>query len=250
MNPAVHITQQDILYEDRWLLALNKHAGWYTTPTVGDTENNIRVALTHFLQQRTEGAVTLHLAHQLDRDTSGILLCSLHREVNAPLQEAFTSGSIEKTYIGVCAGAPSEDVFALQTGHGRKRGGWCVYPLEQVGRILPNNKPVRYAHTSFAVEQRGGDAAIVRATPHTGRTHQIRLHLAELGHPLLGDERYGGPMMFRGQPVPFHLLHAARLRLTHPVLGDILSLEAPFPAHMAAVVRSLHDQSLTMVPGN
>lgn len=100
MNPAVHITQQDILYEDRWLLALNKHAGWYTTPTVGDTENNIRVALTRFLQQRTDGEITLHLAHQLDRDTSGILLCSLNREVNAPLQEAFTSGSIEKTYIG------------------------------------------------------------------------------------------------------------------------------------------------------
>jgi 23S rRNA pseudouridine1911/1915/1917 synthase len=245
------ITQDDVLYEDAWLLALYKQPGWYTTPTLDDVVgNNIRAGLTRFLQARDGDHITLHLAHQLDRDTSGILLCSLNREVNAPLQVAFASGTIEKTYHGVCEGEPLLDRFELITGHGRKLGGWTTYDLEQVGVILPNGKPIRRAHTSFVVERRMGDAAVVRAMLHTGRTHQIRLHLAAVGHPLVGDTRYGTGAIFRGQAVPFHMLHAGFMRLVHPVTKVVLELTAPLPAHMVDVMRSDDDQSHTMVSGD
>ncbi len=245
------ITQEDVLYEDAWLLALHKQPGWYTTPTLNDVVgNNIRAGLTRFLRARDGDTISLHLAHQLDRDTSGILLCSLNREVNAPLQEAFASGSIEKTYLGICVGEPQEERFELITGHGRKRGGWTVYDLEQVGELLPNGKPIRRAHTSFVVKRRMGDAAVVQAMLHTGRTHQIRLHLAAVGHPLVGDTRYGMGASFRGQDVLFHMLHAGSMRLMHPVTGVMLELEASLPVHMAAAMRSDYDQSHTMVSGN
>lgn len=232
----VTIEASDIHDEDRWLLVLNKRAGWHTSPTPWDIHGNIQAALRRFLRERDGHDVRPHLAHQLDRDTSGLLICTRNRELNGPLQEAFSSGSVDKTYRAICAGEPAPDQFEMQTGHGRRRGGWQIYPLEHLGHMLPNNKPVKLAHTSFVVEQRMGDAALLRATLHTGRTHQIRLHLAEIGHPLLGDTRYGGPDTYHGQELRFHMLHAARLRLLHPVTGELLDLEAPLPVHMAAVL--------------
>jgi 23S rRNA-/tRNA-specific pseudouridylate synthase len=89
---------------------------------------------------------------------------------------------------------------------------------------------VRTAHTSFFVVQRQGDAALLQATPHTGRTHQIRLHSASVGHPLVGDTRYGGSATLRGEAVAWPCLHAVALRLHHPITGAVLALHAPLPA--------------------
>lgn len=223
------IGSTDIWYEDKWLLVLNKQAGWYTTPTPWDKYGNIRVALTSYLQTRDGVTPSLHLAHQLDRDTSGILLCSTCPDVNAPLQEAFATGQIEKKYLALCSGEPAEDVIDIRTGHGRRLGGWCTYPLDEIGRMLPNGKPVRFAHTTIYVVQRVGDASLVEAVLHTGRTHQIRLHLASLGHPIVGDTRYGGPALFRTRPVPCHMLHATWMRLIHPVTGKVVTFDIPLP---------------------
>lgn len=223
------IGSTDIWYEDKWLLVLNKQAGWYTTPTPWDRYGNIRVALTSYLYRRDGVMPGLHLAHQLDRDTSGILLCSMCPQVNAPLQEAFATGQIEKKYFALCSGEPAEDVIDVRTGHGRRLGGWCTYPLEEIGRMLPNGKPVRLAHTMIHVVQRMGDVSLVEAVLYTGRTHQIRLHLALLGHPIVGDTRYGGPVFFRSKPVLCHMLHAAWMRLVHPVTGDVVTLDVPLP---------------------
>ncbi|NTU79774.1 MAG: hypothetical protein HGA45_10295 [Chloroflexales bacterium] len=88
---------------------------------------------------------------------------------------------------------------------------------------------VKAAHTTFAVEALLAGAAMVRATPHTGRTHQIRLHMAHAGHPLLGDTRYGGPASYQGRDLAGHLLHAAELRLAHPLTGASLELASPLP---------------------
>ncbi len=233
------IAPEHICYEDAWLVALHKQPGWYTSPTPWDVYGHVVAALARFFQSRDGVVPPLHNAHQLDRDTSGVLLCTRDGAANAPLQQAFSGvvPTLEKHYLGVCAGVPSDDVFEVRTGHGRRRAGlWGLYPLEEVGRVLPNGKRVRLAHTTFMVERRLGDAALLRARLHTGRTHQIRLHLAEVGCPLVGDGRYGGPTVFRGEAVPFHLLHAARLCLEHPITGEPLDLVSPLPPTMAALV--------------
>lgn len=242
--PTVELTQADILYEDAWLLAVNKRAGWYTTATPWDAYGNVHTALLRWLHDRDGNTAYLHLAHQLDRDTSGILLGTKDPAMNGPLQAAFVSSAVQKTYRCLCAGEPATEMFEVRSGHGRSRGGrWRLYALAQVGMLLPDGQRVRFAHTSFVVEQRLGEAALLRAVLHTGRTHQIRLHLASLEHPLLGDARYGGPDSIGGVVLMGHLLHAACLRLVHPVTGEELVIEAEMPGQMQAVLRMLRSSN-------
>ena len=234
----VDVNESDILYEDAWLLALNKRAGWYSVETPWDTWGNVVAGIARFLAQR-DGQASPHLAHRLDRDTSGVLLVSRDPRANAPLQRAFAERTAHKQYWCVCAGVPSGERFSLCTGHGRGAGGrFQVYPFEEIGRALPGGNRVKEAHTDFTLIERLDDAALLVAEPRTGRSHQIRLHLAALGHPLLGDIRYGGPAQYAGRALPFHLLHAARLELPHPITDAPLVIEAPLPEHFAAITMS------------
>lgn len=224
----VHIEPNSILFEDADLLALDKPPGVYVEATPWDIHGHVRGALEQFLSERDQHMPRLHLAHRLDRDTSGVLLFSKNPAVNAALQASFAGGKAHKQYICRCQGEPAEDHFELNTGHGRgAKGQFRVYPLDEIGRVLPQGGgTVKGMQTRFAVLQRGGDNALVQAEPLTGRTHQIRLHLAYLGHPLLGDTRYGGAQLWGTLLLPYHLLHAARLSLPHPRTGELLVIEA------------------------
>jgi 23S rRNA pseudouridine1911/1915/1917 synthase len=227
----VTIRPDQIAYEDEWLLALHKAVGWYVGATPWDTQGNVLEALRRLLVARDGVAPPLHLAHRLDRDTSGVLLVSKARAANAPLQVAFASGGVAKVYICLCAGQPAWERIEVRTGHGRGASGcWRVYPFEELGCVLPaNGSRVKDARTTFEVLERRAGAALVRAAPATGRTHQIRLHIAHLGHPLLGDTRYGGPAHHEGHDLPGHLLHAETLCLAHPITGAPLELASPVP---------------------
>jgi 23S rRNA pseudouridine1911/1915/1917 synthase len=218
----------DIAYEDEWLIALHKGMGWYVGATPWDAVGNALAALGRYLEQRDGAAPPLHLAHQLDRDTTGILLLSRSPRANAPLTAAFAGGQVQKTYRCLAAGSPP-DAGEIRSGHGRSAGGrWRVYPLEELGRALPaGGGRVKEAYTGYVVEHYLEGAALVRCAPHTGRTHQIRLHMASIGHPLLGDARYGGPAAYAGRELPGHLLHAAELRLRHPITRAALELHSP-----------------------
>jgi 23S rRNA pseudouridine1911/1915/1917 synthase len=228
--PDVTVAAEQILYEDDDLLALNKPAGFYVDSTPWDAEGNLHAALTRFLAARDGSTPRLHLAHRLDRDTTGVLLVSKNPAINPAIQRGFVRGTFHKEYLAMCLGEPDENTFALITGHGRTTNGFFrVYPAEHIGQLLLYGSSVKEMRTRFAVVRRMSDAALVRAFPETGRTHQIRLHLAHLGHPLLGDIKYGGPAEWRGEPIPHHLLHAERLALPHPRTGEQLELVAPQP---------------------
>ena len=236
--PDLTLTPADLAYEDTWLVALHKRAGWYVGATPWDQYGNVLAALERYFLTRDGVTPPLHLAHQLDRDTSGVLLCSKAPAANAPLQAAFAGRRVAKRYLGLCAGAPPWATYDLQTGHGRAAGGrWRVDPLATVGQVLPaGGGRVRVAHTVFVVVAHLTDATLVTAVLHTGRTHQIRLHLAHLGHPLLGDARYGGPTHYGGHDLSGQFLHAAELHLAHPITGVPLVLTSPLPPHFQALL--------------
>lgn len=236
--PDVYLSDAQIIYEDAALVVLNKPPGLYVHATPWDTAGNVLWALEQWLARRDGIQYPLHLAHQLDRDTSGVLVVTKDARANAPLQHAFSSHAITKTYLGICTGQPAETGWTTETGHGRGAHGlFRVYPLEQVGQPLPvGNHRIKYMRTDFRMTQTWQTVSLIEALPQTGRTHQIRLHLHAADHPLLGDARYGGPLTVGGVAVWHHLLHAQRLQLHHPLTHAPLDLSAPSPPLFRQVI--------------
>jgi 23S rRNA pseudouridine1911/1915/1917 synthase len=169
--------------------------------------------------------------HRLDRETSGVVVLARTRPAAAALSAAFREGNARKTYLALCARAPSppegriaEPLAADPQRPGRRR-------------VDPAGEPAATAYRTLRVGP--GGEALVEAQPETGRTHQIRVHLAHLGAPLLGDARYGGPRRVLELAVPRVMLHALRLEVAHPASGARLLLEAPVPEDFQAVERAL-----------
>jgi len=216
-----------VLYRDPWLLAYDKEAGIPCQPTPYDGYNNVFEALKRWLESghcaeggppRAErkdavGSGTLALHHRLDLAVSGLMIFALSTRANAPLFEAFRDRKVEKGYQAVVCGEPAEDSWVETAPIGRKGGRYlCVEP----GRG-------KDAETGFRVLRRASGRALVEALPKTGRTHQIRLHLALRGLPILGDRQYGG------RSHPRCMLHAHRLSLPHPGKKEVLRLESALP---------------------
>lgn len=242
---TLRISDADVLWSDSALLALNKQPGWYANYTPWDTRGTIPYALAHYLEQRAGQPMPLHMAHQLDRDTSGVLLASLKPAINPALQRLFLTGGMAKTYLALATGWIERDMIDVETGHGRgQHGRFRIYPVEEIGRELPFGAGrVRRMQTRFEVIARHAAATLVRALPSTGRTHQIRLHLAHIGHPIVGDGRYGGALQLdldhASVAAPHHLLHAARLAFAHPITRQPLSIAAPLPPTWRRVLDAL-----------
>ncbi len=245
LYPEVQLDATRIAYEDTWLIVLHKPAGCYVGATPWDNEGNLLSALGRYLAARDGVVPPLHLAHRLDRDTSGLLLVSKDRAANAPLQVAFAEGHVSKRYGCLCFGNPAWEELELASGHGRSAGGrWRIYPYEEIGMRLPaGGGRVKLARTRLRVAQQLAGAALVQAWPATGRTHQIRLHMAAAGHPLLGDQRYGGPASYAEITLAGHLLHASELRLRHPLTGADLELHSPLPPHFNEILEAAHLES-------
>jgi 23S rRNA pseudouridine955/2504/2580 synthase len=170
----------------------------------------------------------LELAHRLDRDTSGLLILAKKRTALVELHRMLRQGEVEKIYNAVVKGVPAvtemrEALHKYVTAQGERRVAVHADGMTALTRI------------KVLKEQRG--LALLEVRLMTGRTHQIRVHLAHAGHPVLGDDKYGDFEMNRKQGARRLLLHARRLAFRHPVGGELLRLEAPLPEEIAAFVR-------------
>jgi len=215
-----------IIYRDEHLLAVDKPAGLPAHPTVAGRANAL--CLVGELLQK-EGAGTPILLHRLDADTTGVLLFALTDAANRELSRQFSEREVEKVYLALVAGVPP-DSFHVKN---------FLKPGVR-GRTVAVTSGGQSAETAFRVLRRGEGVALVEARPKTGRTHQIRAHLAGEGFPLLGDTLYGGSHLIEpgGErlPVRRHLLHAFHLSFRHPATGEATTIEAPLPEDFQAVL--------------
>ncbi len=203
-----------VIFRDRFLLAYDKEAGIASQQVPFDAYNNVYAAIVRHLGARRSGEGYAALHHRLDRETSGLLLFCLARKANEPLAAAFRERKVKKDYLAWVEGFVQNDSWSCEAPIGKAGGKYKAVSRGQG----------KSAATSFTVLCRQEGRSLVIASPHTGRTHQIRIHLALAGHPVAGDRAHGA------NPAGRLYLHAWRLRLKHPVSGELLSLEAPVPA--------------------
>ena len=202
----------DVLYRDSDLIVINKPAGLLSVP--GRSPDHQDSAFTRILARYPYARIS----HRLDMDTSGVLAVGLHRRAERWLDRQFQDRAVEKTYVARVFGHMPEDAGLIDLPLVRLTGA-----LRSIVRA--DGKP---SQTRYAVLQRDPDGTtLVDLAPLTGRSHQLRVHLSHLGHPIVGDRFYGGP------PAPRMLLHAHRLRLLHPTTQAPLDLEAPLPPDRA-----------------
>lgn len=245
-EPASGLVAQDlplsVLHEDAVILVLDKAAGMVVHPARGSPHSTVVNALLHRLGADAPGGGRLGLVHRLDKETSGCLVVARTADALAALQAQFKGRTVAKTYLALCHGA-LPDHGRLDTPYGR-------HPRDRK-RFSGRVQSARRAITEWTVRERFGDAAsLAEITLHTGRTHQIRVHLSEAGHPLLADDAYGGrrrearlavdhPVRLAAEAVGRHALHAWRLAFEHPVSGKRLELEAPIPEDLARALELL-----------
>ncbi|KAL0335445.1 UNVERIFIED_CONTAM: RNA pseudouridine synthase 1 [Sesamum radiatum] len=251
------LSREDVLFEDEWLIAVNKPPGIYCESILSSVHNLLSAD-----QGEQVKLQELHLSNRLDRDTSGVTVITKSHKVAAKLVKAFTDHMVKKTYLAFCIGtAPKWENIIIQSGHGRSRhGAWRVYAFSDVGRTLPGGSFVRDMETLFEVlsvngkgcfqassgSERHGEKLVVeekseitcdankaevlvRAHPRSGRTHQIRLHCQYLGIPIRGDVKYEGVCEWKDTIYEGHELHAESLSFEHPVTGQSVLIQAPLP---------------------
>ena len=211
--------QLGILYKDRNLIAINKPAGLLSVGAPKGNEPHALGILRDQLSRRSK-PVKLWPVHRIDRDTSGVLLFATSREMREAVMKEWKVA--EKTYLAIVEGCPSP---ASGTIDQPLRPDPAIYQMH----VGPHPKAKR-AVTHFTTERKVGQRTLLRVALETGRQHQIRAHLAWLGHPVVGDQRYGTEGARMG-------LHALRLSITKPGTGKPLVLETPAPADFLALLR-------------
>lgn len=266
----------EILYEDPWLMVVVKPAGQIVHPAGDYATNSLANVIQHHLDQQTpwRGLLRPGIVHRLDRMTSGVMVISKEHLSHALLTEAFMRRKVHKTYLALVEGVVQPDSGTLD-----KPIGESVDPASCLMTTHPDAREPRPALTRFQIIERFAAHTLVEAKPVTGRQHQIRVHLADIGHPVVDDEFYGPfgwikkdpdgnlvprpaesrwPKADGRDPLPEgdgdvlcrqsasesllvgrHALHAHRLEFRHPITWESLSFEAPLPDDIARVVERL-----------
>lgn len=231
-----------VVYEDAQLLVVDKPAGLAVHPGAGRPSGTLVNALLHHVKDLSGvgGVLRPGIVHRLDRGTSGLLVVAKDDETHRALARQFAGRTVEKEYLALVLGVPTPRSGELSAPIGRD-------PRHRK-RMSVRAPRGRTALTRYAVVEAFDGAALLRVALHTGRTHQIRVHLASLGHPVAGDDVYGGrrtppsrsaasreALLTLERPA----LHAARLAFEHPSRHERLALESPLPGDIAGVLQRL-----------
>ncbi|MGA2690847.1 MAG: RluA family pseudouridine synthase [Opitutaceae bacterium] len=227
----------EILYEDKALLAVDKPAGMVVHPGAGTREDTLVHALLAHCAGSLSGIGGVErpgIVHRLDRETSGVMVVAKTDAAHRELARQFAERTVSKEYLALVSGVPRLMSGSIHKAIGRNPRHRHKMAVVEEGRG-------RSSWTDWALVERYGDlAALLSCTLHTGRTHQIRVHLASIGHPLLGDSAYGWKANTRMTTEPARvMLHAARLAILHPVTGKALDFRAPLPADFKAQIKAL-----------
>jgi 23S rRNA pseudouridine1911/1915/1917 synthase len=257
-TPVPEALPLNVVFEDAHLIVVDKAAGMMVHPAPGAERGTLVAALLHHCGDSLSGiggVARPGIVHRIDKDTSGLLVVAKTDAAHGGLAAQFAAHDLERSYLAVCWGAPDRASPRL--------AGLPVVSFE-TGGVLRIDAPIarhridrkkmavvaggRRAVTRFALEQRFGPTekphtALLRCRLETGRTHQIRVHLAHVGHPLVGDPVYG-----RALPVPDaarafrrQALHAATLGFVHPVTGQPLRFECPMPTDLVELTKRLRE---------
>ncbi len=238
----------EVLRDDGQLIAINKRPGIVVHPTSGHMLTNVLSALHARFRDTANPANDRvpHICHRIDKETSGVLLFAFSERWKAHVSLQFEARTVKKEYLAIVEGRMDRDEGTIEAPILHRTEGWPRLVVREEG--LPSR-------TDWRVERDFGGAQLVRFFPRTGRTHQIRVHAAHIGHPLLADDTYGGrrPVFLselrgrraadRDPDEPSILdrvaLHSTRLELVHPTTGELYVVEAPLPADLQHAVDAL-----------
>lgn len=244
-----------VIFEDQWLLIVNKPAGLIVHPTGQNPSGTLTNAVQHYLDRHSAfpGAAKPGVVHRLDRDTSGVVALAKDHLSHRLLSMQFQRERISKSYMALVDGIVKQDAGGIDLPIGRARSGASALMTCQADAL--DAKPSR---TNFQVLERFARHTLVKATPRTGRLHQIRVHFATIGHPVVGDDFYGHlgelkpdrPRPLPGDPAVIPIspyisrqaLHAAELSFAHPITSEWCTFAAPLPQdleHAIELVRAL-----------
>jgi 23S rRNA pseudouridine1911/1915/1917 synthase len=265
----------DIVYEDDDLAVINKPAGMMVHAGAGSTDDarnrgTLVNALLHHFQQLSShgGALRPGIVHRLDKQTSGLLLVAKHDKAHAKLSDMFSRRQVRKTYIALVHGAVAAESGTVNAAISRD----TVRRTRMTTRRDDGRSAISHYRVLRRIESPFGRFTLVSVRIETGRTHQIRVHLGSLGHPVVGDTLYGAPALIRvapetgrshtprrrapaanAQPEPTlqlerNFLHAAELALPHPITGRPLAFAAPLPAELELFLNQLATELTTLRP--
>ena len=216
----------NILYEDRHLLVVDKPAGLVVHPAPGHPSGTLVNALLAHQPKLSSlaGPFKPGIVHRLDKDTSGLLVVAKDDETHRSLAKQFAARSVHRMYLALVQGVVQQDEGTIDAPVGR-------HPFQRQ-RMTVRYGSSKEAITRYRVKKRFPNATLLELFPQTGRTHQLRVHLAHLGHPILGDTRYG----VKGD-LPRQALHAHALGFQHPVKGRWVEFTSPLPADLAQAIQ-------------
>lgn len=247
----------DIVYEDDDVLVINKPAGLVVHPGHGHYSGTLVNALAYHLglsqgPEATDERMGI-LVHRIDKDTSGLLLVAKNDEAQLDLAKQFFYHTIDRRYVAVVWGNVAEDEGTVEGNIGRDPNDRLRF------KVFPDGSQGKRAVTHYRVLERFGYVTLVECRLETGRTHQIRVHMSYIGHPLFNDDRYGGDKILRGtiyakykqfidncfETLPRQALHAKTLGFVHPKTKEKISLDSEIPSDMSALLQKWRSYSTT-----
>jgi 23S rRNA pseudouridine1911/1915/1917 synthase len=236
-RPEFHFTEANILFDDHEVIAVNKPSGLPSQATRDPSMPHVASCLEAYFRSRGRAVAPLVLVHRLDKETSGVILLARGNEQATWLARQFRGREVRKSYDAVCHGLPTQDDFEVRS--------YLSEIDRKTGRVRTVRSGGQLAVTHFHVLRRapGPDLSLIACEPHTGRSHQLRVHLAEKGFPIVGDKFYGAPSI---RPLPadlgalaaaHHMLHAREIAFTPAPGQPVVTVQADYPPKFAELVR-------------